>query len=198
MATSPTGDDDAALVAAHEALQDAQLVGRLLQGDTAAYGDLVNRHMRRAFAVAFRILGHREDAEDVVQDSFIRALERIDSLDRSRPFRPWLTKIIVNQALNYRRSRTRRVTESIPMDARAMTPSPENDAERSALRDRLGKAMATLPEKQRTIVQLADIEQFTSAEIAEIMDMADGTVRWHLHQARHALRSVLGPLKEVS
>jgi RNA polymerase sigma-70 factor, ECF subfamily len=192
-----SGDDDAALLAAQEALQDTLLVERVLHGDAEAYGDLVARHMRRAFSVAYRILEHREDAEDVVQDAFIRALERLDTLDRGRPFRAWYYRIVVNQALNFRRSRTRRATESIPGDARSTTPSPELDADRAGLRERLHRALQQLTEKQRTIVQLADLEEFTSAEIAHILGMPDGTVRWHLHQARRALRQMLGPLEDV-
>jgi RNA polymerase sigma-70 factor, ECF subfamily len=190
------GADDAALLAAQESMQDALLVERVLDGDAEAYGDLVARHMRRAFSVAYRILEHREDAEDVVQDAFIRALERLDTHDRSRPFRPWFYRIVVNQALNFRRARSRRATDPIPDDARSTATSPERHAERAALRERLGDALQALTDKQRTIVQLADLEEFTSAEIAEVLDMADGTVRWHLHQARKALRQALGPLEE--
>lgn len=193
---APSADPDAALAAAHETAQDALLVERVLRGDAEAFGDLVTRHMRRAFSIAFRLLQHREDAEDVVQDAFIRALERIDTLDRGRPFRPWFCRIVVNQALNYRRSRSVRATDAIPFNVRAAGAQPDHEAERAALRDRLTIALDTLPEKQRTILQLADLEEFTSAEIAQIMDMPDGTVRWHLHQARRALRQALEPMRE--
>lgn len=192
-----SSDDDAALLAAQETMQDTLLVERVLRGDAEAYGDLVTRHMRRAFSVAYRILEHREDAEDVVQDAFIRALERIDTLDRGRPFRAWFYRIVVNQALNFRRSRTRRATESIPDDARSTTSSPELDADRAGLRERLHHALQQLTETQHTIVQLADLEEFTSAEIAHILGMPDGTVRWHLHQARRALRQMLGSLEDA-
>lgn len=154
--------------------------------------------MRRAFAIAFRILQHREDAEDTVQDAFIRALERIDALDPSRPFGPWLYRIVVNKALNSRRARTVRTTDEIPADAVSMTTSPDTDADRSALRHRLSTALESLSEKQRTIVQLADIEEFTSGEIADMLGIADGTVRWHLHQARRTLRLLLDPDREVT
>ena len=193
---APDADAHAAVAAAQQAAQDALLVERVLRGDAEAFGELVTRHSRRAFGVAYRVLQQREDAEDVVQDAFIRALQRIHTLDRSRPFAPWFYRILVNRALNYRRSRAIRTTEMIPSDARAATTAPDSDAERARLRDRLALALDALPEKQRTIVQLADLEEFTSAEIAEIMDMPDGTVRWHLHQARRALRQLLAPLKE--
>jgi RNA polymerase sigma-70 factor, ECF subfamily len=188
-------DDDALRI---EAERDALLVERVLRGDAEAYGELVARHMRRAFSIAWRILEHREDAEDVVQDAFLRALEGIGTLDTSRPFSPWFHRIVLNQALNFRRRRSVRATEQIPAEVMATTASPERDAENAALRGRLRAALETLPERQRTIVQLADLEGLNSSEIAEILDVSAGTVRWHLHQARHALREALGPMEEGS
>jgi RNA polymerase sigma-70 factor (ECF subfamily) len=191
-----SAESDAALAAAQDTAQDALLIERVRRGDSEAFGELVQRHSRRAFSIAFRLLQQREDAEDVVQDAFIRALEHMHTLERGRPFRPWFHRIVVNHALNFRRSRAIRTMEAIPLDARSLAALPDRDAERAALRDRLTIALEQLTEKQRTIVQLADLEEFTSAEIAEIMDMPDGTVRWHLHQARRTLRQALGPLKE--
>jgi RNA polymerase sigma-70 factor, ECF subfamily len=186
--------DDATL--SIESARDARLVERVLRGDGAAYGELVGRHMRRAFSIAWRILEHREDAEDVVQDSFIRALERLDTLDRSRPFHTWFYRIVVNQALNFRRSRSLRATEALPEQLASVFPAPDAAAEGAALRDRLSTALRTLPDRQRTIVQLAELEGLKSREIAEILEIPAGTVRWHLHEARRTLRKVLEPLKE--
>jgi RNA polymerase sigma-70 factor, ECF subfamily len=176
--------------------RDALLVGRVLRGDAEACGELVMRHMRSAFSVAYRILEHREDAEDIVQDSFMRALQRIETLDLARPFRPWFLRIVVNQALNARRSRALRAVEALPDDVAATTRSPASAAETAQLGAQLRRALDMLPERQRTIVQLSDLEDLSSSEIAGILDMPAGTVRWHLHQARRALRQVLEPLKE--
>jgi RNA polymerase sigma-70 factor, ECF subfamily len=187
-------DTNAALVDVQEAMQDAQLVERVLHGDPEAYGALVSRHMGRAFSIAWRILEHREDAEDVVQDSFMRALERLEQLHHGRPFRPWLLRIVVNQALNFRRARGIRTTMQLSDAAVAAGALPDRQAENTDLRMRLARAMGMLPEKQRTIVQLADLEGLTSGEIGRIMDLADGTVRWHLHEARRALRDALAPI----
>jgi RNA polymerase sigma-70 factor, ECF subfamily len=179
-----------------ESAQDRLLVERLLRGDTEAYGGLVSRHMRRAFSIAYRLVEHREDAEDIVQDSFLRALERIGTLDPTRPFRPWFLRIVVNQALNARRARSVRATEQIPVDLASAAVSPAHAAENALLGEQLRTALESLPERQRTIVQLADLEELNSSEIAEILDISAGTVRWHLSQARQALREVLEPLKE--
>jgi RNA polymerase sigma-70 factor (ECF subfamily) len=192
----PHRAEDGVLIDAHEAMQDALQLERVLHGDAEAYGVLVSRHMRRAFAVAYRILEHREDAEDVVQDAFIRALERIDQLERGRPFRPWLLRIVVNRALNFRRGRSLRVTYDIPDSAAASDTLPDRASERADLRTRLSRAIEALPEKQRTIVQLADLEGLTGGEIGEIMAMNAATVRWHLHEARKALRGALARVRE--
>lgn len=190
------GEHDSALVQAQETMQDVLLVERVLDGDAEAYGELVSRHMRRAFSIAYRILEHREDAEDVVQDSFLRALERLDTLHRGRPFGPWFHRIVVNQSLNYRRKRVVRATQPLAEDMVAAGLNPEQQTTRAALHERLRNALDTLPERQRMIVQLAELEGMTSAQIAEVLDVAPGTVRWHLHQARDALRVVLAPLRD--
>lgn len=176
--------------------RDALLVERVLRGDGEAFGELVRRHMRRAFAIAYRILEHREDAEDAVQDSFIRALERIDTLMPGRPFHPWFYRIVVNRSLSVRRSRGVRATQPLPEQAVADGPSPADLAVRGELRERIGKAIETLPEQQRLIIQLSELEGLTSAEIGEVLEMAPGTVRWHLHQLRRTLRAALEPHKE--
>src|SRR5688572_16919002 len=115
-----SAETDAALAAAHETAQDALLIERVRRGDGEAFGDLVQRHSRRAFSIAYRLLQQREDAEDVVQDAFIRALEHMHTLEHGRPFRPWFHRIVVNHALNYRRSRSIRTTEAIPVDTRSL------------------------------------------------------------------------------
>jgi RNA polymerase sigma-70 factor, ECF subfamily len=192
----PAADEERALQDAQLAAQDALLVERVRRGDGAAFGELVTRHMRRAFSIAYRILEHREDAEDVVQDACIRALEHIATLEKGRPFRPWFHRIVVNRALNVRRSRTLRATHAIPDNVPAATAAADSAAEQGMLRRHLREALDCLPERQRLIVQLADLEELSSAEIGAILDIADGTVRWHLHQARRTLREELAALKE--
>jgi len=184
-----------ASTAAHEAgmRAEADLVDAVRGGDGGAFDELVGRHMRRAFAVAYRLLGQRQDAEDVVQDAFIAALVKIETFDRSRPFGPWLLRIVANRAINVRRARTLRHAEPIPVSAASGGESPAEAAERSERRDALQRALAQLPDQQRWIVELFEIDGFTGPEIAEMLDLADGTVRWHLHAARQTLRAALGP-----
>lgn len=168
-----------------------ELIERVRVGDGLAFDALVTRYMRRAFSVAYRVLGHKEDAEDLVQDAFIAALQRIDTFEAGRPFGPWFFRILVNRGLNARKSRALRTTEAIPEAAASTFASPDREAERGELRVRLRGAMDGLPERQRMIVELFELEGFSGTEIAEMLEISDGTVRWHLHEARKTLRETL-------
>ena len=174
-----------------EAQEESRLVERVRRGDAAAFDTLVRRYMRRAFAVAFRLLGNREDAEDLVQESFLAVLQKVDTFERGRAFSPWFFRILVNRGLNARKARAVRATEVLPETAPAAGGTPEHAAERAELRARLRCALERLPERQRVIVELFEVEGFGGPEIADILEISDGTVRWHLHEARRALREAL-------
>ena len=170
--------------------RDAALIGRVRAGDETAFDALVAEYMRPAFQVAYRVVGHREDAEDLVQESFLAAHQYLDTFDIQRPFGPWLNRIVVNRGANLRRSRSRRQTEP-ETDAVSTAPSALDDATRRETRDQLLRALATLSDKQRLIVTLFDVDGLTSSEIGERLMLAPGTVRWHLHEARRILRGAL-------
>lgn len=170
---------------------DSDLAEQVRRGDAAAFDILVARHMRRAFSIAYRLLGHREDAEDLVQDAFLAALQRIDTFQSGRSFGPWLARIVVNRGLNARKARTLRQTEAIPDDVPALSTLPDRAAEQAEIRARCRAALNALPEQQRVITELFELEGFTSAEIAEVLEIPAGTVRWQLHEARRALRGAL-------
>jgi RNA polymerase sigma-70 factor (ECF subfamily) len=175
---------------------EARLVEGARQGDPAAFDALARRHMRRAFSVAYRLLGHREDAEDLVQEAFMVALKKLDTFESGRPFAPWFFRILINRGHNLRASRARRQGAPLPEDAPARTAPPDREAADAELRERLGEALARLPERQRLMVELFELEGFSGAEIAEMLDVAPGTVRWTLHQARQTLRDILAPYRE--
>jgi RNA polymerase sigma-70 factor, ECF subfamily len=181
---------------AESVAHDMFLVRRVRNGDMEAYGELVRRHTRRAFSIAYSILRHREDAEDVVQEAFIRTLERIERIEEGRPFHPWFFRIVVNRAISYQRSRSVRVSTPVREELRSDGPAPDRAVEHRELRERLLQAVDALPERQRTIVLLADVEELSSAEIADILEMPSGTVRYQLHLARRALREMLAAAHE--
>ena len=170
--------------------RDAALIRRVREGDTTAFDALVTAYMRQAFQMAYRVVGHREDAEDLVQESFLAAYQCLDSFDVERPFGPWLNRIVLNRGANLRRARTRRQTEA-ETDAVSTAPSPLDESTRTETRELLGRALATLSERQRLIVTLFDVDGLTSTEIGERLELAPGPVRWHLHEARRVLRGAL-------
>jgi RNA polymerase sigma-70 factor (ECF subfamily) len=177
--------------------QETEAIARVQAGDAAAFDLLVRRYMGSAYAVAYRVLGHRQDAEDVVQEAFLAALAKIKSFDTSRPFGPWFHRIVVSRGLNFRKSRSRRSTEALD-DAwmASEAPGPAVDAERAGLQATVAAALRQLPERQRMIVQLFELDGFSGAEIAAMLGLSAGTVRWYLHEARQALRGMLAHLQE--
>ena len=163
---------------------------RVRDGDASAFDEIVKAYMRQVFQVAYRVVGHREDAEDLVQDCFLAAYQYLDSYDVDRPFGPWITRIVLNRGANLRRSRARRATEP-ETDAVSPAPSALDEATRAEARAKLVEVMATLNERQRMIVTMFDVDGMTSTEIGDRLELAPGTVRWHLHEARRILRSAL-------
>lgn len=172
------------------------LVARVRAGESSAFDELVRIHMGRVFAIVLRVLGQREDAEDVTQEVFLAVLEKLDSYDSRRPFAPWLYRIATNRALNARKARQLRRMDEIPESAPAKGDEPDVATAKAEESERLARALQELPEKQRLIVKLFDLEGFSSVEIGSMLGMADGTVRWHLLKARERLRRALAPMEE--
>ncbi len=172
------------------AWDEPALVERVRRGDAAAFGALVERYSEQAFAIAYGFLQQAEDAEDLVQDAFIRALERIDSLAPGSAFGAWFYRLLVNAAINRRKYLARRQTREVP----ATIPGrhdPEADPDRAELRRHLARALSSLPQELETIVILHDLEGFTHREIAEVLGIPEGTCRSHLWRARRMLREEL-------
>jgi len=176
-----------------ETADEPKLVVQVQQGDSAAYAVLVRRHLPRAQRIAWRMLRHREDAEDVVQDAFLRALERIDQCDATRPFGPWFFRIVATTAINRHRSAKRRETEELSETEVSDAVSPMDAAVHGVLRDEVDAALRTLPPMQRQLIELVTFEEFTPTEAAGVLEIPAGTARWHLHEARKALRTQLQP-----
>lgn len=173
------------------AARDGALVARARGGDASAFDALVRAYMEQAYRVAYRVVGHREDAEDLVQEAFLAAYQYLESFEIGRPFGPWLMRIVLNRGANLRRSRARRSTEP-ETEGVSEAPSALDESERHDMGRILHDALGTLSERQRLIVTMFDVDGLTSAEIGEMLELAPGTVRWHLHEARRHLRGVLG------
>lgn len=171
---------------------DAELVLRVRRGSRHAAGRLLERYLRACHAVAFAVTGAEQDAEDVCQEAFVVAIERIDDCREPERFAGWLLQIVRNRARNYlRRERVRR-TQPLDPGAPGTAATPAEAAEQEELRRRLQSALAQLPEAHREVVLLHDLEGWTHREIGERLDLPAGTVRSHLHHARRRMRDLLG------
>lgn len=170
---------------------EAALVEAVQGGDERAFGLLVERYTDEGYAVALGILRNPHDAEDALQNAFIRALEKIDHLRAGSPFGPWFYRVVRSTCLNYLRRQNLRSHGEIPPSA-ASGSDPEAETLRRMDREEILAALGELPEMQRTAVMLYDLEGYTHREIAEILDIAVGTSRAHVHHGRRSLRSRLG------
>lgn len=171
--------------------EDRELLIRVQGGDTDAFDALVRRYLPRARVVARRLMHDPDDADDLVQDAFLRALEKIATFDVTRAFEPWFTRLLVNLGLDQRRKQTVRRTERHDPETFAGAASPHREAERTELRESLSQALERLPERQRLIVSLFEIDGLSTEEVASMLKVSQVTVRWHLHQARRTLREAL-------
>lgn len=176
--------------------EETALVDRATRGDPAAFDALVRRHLPGALVAAERLLGDRADAEDLVQDAFLRALDRLPLLDPNRPFGPWFFTLLRNLGINQLRAKRVRHTEPELLDAASPDALPDEEMERAEVRERFDAALAALTPRQREIVVLFEVEGWKGAEIAEHLGLTPENVRWHLHQAKKSLRVSLSTLRD--
>jgi RNA polymerase sigma-70 factor (ECF subfamily) len=171
---------------------DAELVQRCRAGDAQAFDALVRRHYRAAHAVAFAVMRNAMDAEDVVQDGFVKALERLDDCRDGATFGPWLRQIVRRRALNARDARRVRETDVLEPATAAGTDNPLRDLETLELGDRLEAALAQLTDIQRNVVLLHEADGRSHAEIGVIVGCSAGMSQQHLFTARKKLKRLLG------
>ena len=176
---------------AGELIEDRELLIRVQGGDAGAFDLLMRRYLPRARVVARRLMQDPDDADDLVQDAFLRALDRIASFDVGRAFGPWFNRLLVNTGIDLRRRRAVRRTAAHDPETFAGKSSPAQDVERAELQQSLGEALEKLPDRQRLVVTLFEIDGHSTEEVAGMLSVSQVTVRWHLHQARRALREAL-------
>jgi RNA polymerase sigma-70 factor (ECF subfamily) len=180
---------------------DSELVARLKRGDDAAFEVLVRTHTGRLLAVARRFLGNEEDAQDAVQEAFIRAFKGIHGFQERAQLHTWLHRIVVNTALMKLRERRRRPVESIDdllptysADGHQVVETRDwSDAvlERKETAGLVREAIAMLPDQYRDVLVLRDIEERDTAEAAAILGTSSNVVKVRLHRARQALRALV-------
>lgn len=170
------------------------LVDRAKAGDAGAFEELVRRYRDRILALALHLCGSESEAEDITQEVFLKAYQKLDSFEGRSHFFTWVYRMTVNRSLNAKRDRKRRREETIddPRIARALRIDAPNDplkaAELRATYECLLQALDSLPANMRTSVVLVVLQGLNHAETAVVLKCSAGTVAWHIHQARYRLR----------
>jgi RNA polymerase sigma-70 factor, ECF subfamily len=181
---------------------ELKLVRAAKAGEISAFEQLVHRYDRNVFRIAQHITQNREDAEDVVQDAFLKAYENLANFQEQSKFYTWLVRIAVNEALmRLRRRRPERMVsldeevktdeDSMPREVADWSPNPEQLYTQSELRDILGKTIQGLPSSFRTVFVLRDVEGLSTEETAEALDLSIPAVKSRLLRARLQLRERL-------
>ena len=184
---------------AEDVSTERELVLRSQAGDTRAFGELVTRHMQRAYFGALGLVGSHDDALDLSQEAFARAYRARESIDPNRPFYAWVYQIVRRLCFNPLRDRSARdhkLAAAMPWlvseaEARASADDPERHAERRELRQQLETALQELADHEREIFVLKEFEGLRYREIAELLDIPMGTVMSRLYSARQHLASKL-------
>jgi RNA polymerase sigma-70 factor (ECF subfamily) len=181
---------------------DQTLIDQCLAGRREAFGQLVERYQHRLYHGLLHALGSAEDAQDIAQEAFVNAFEKLSSFKGQAAFYSWLFRIALNAAVSARR-KTRRMSVSVDSrrDENGLEPTDENPSNEPSYamdvsdRQRLvQRALAELSEEFRTALVLKEIEGMSYEEIAEVMEVPLGTVRSRIHRARLELRAKLAML----
>ena len=178
-----------------DGLEDGELIERAKGGDHDAYGDLVRRYQDLAFRTAYVVVGAAAEAEDAAQEGFLKAHRALDRFRPGAPFRPWLLRIVANEARNRRAAAGRHPT--LALSAAADRPSadtalsPEAAALADERRRELLTALETLREDDRTVIACRYFLDLSEAEMAEVLGCARGTVKSRLSRALDRLRHQL-------
>ena len=173
-------------------LSDAEVIRAVGSGSKQAYAVLVDRHLRSVYSAALRIVCNQADAEDVTQDTFLRAYERLASYDASYSFRNWLLKMATNLALNHLRSTHRRRGLYLKAAKDRNDRASQTDLVSKVTQvDQLEYWLGQLDERQRTAVVLFHFHQMSYVEIAEALDVPLNTVRTLIHRGRKRLRELI-------
>jgi RNA polymerase sigma-70 factor (ECF subfamily) len=169
--------------------RERELIRRSLAGDAEAYGELVECHQRVLYNVALRMTGNREDAQDLTQNAFIKAWQKLATFDRNRKFFSWIYRILWNETLNLiqRGPRGETLDETIPDTGR----SPERESEAREERALIAEAIEELPADYRQVVLLRHYAQLSYQEMSRIIDLPEKTVKSRLFTARRLLGSIL-------
>jgi len=181
---------------------DESLVGRTQRGDSAAFDVLVERYKERLYATVYHMTSNHEDANDLVQDTFIKAFKSIGSFRGRSSFYTWIYRIAVNRTINFLKRRKNRNQYSLDdLDSSIQTDpdlvemmshvTPRREAGLTELQEKLNEALQKLSDSHRAVVTMHDVQGMTHADIAKVLKCSEGTVRSRLFYARQQLQGLL-------
>jgi RNA polymerase sigma-70 factor (ECF subfamily) len=201
--TGATGQDIAPPSSRDSALA-ARLKALVLAGERERareqFSDLVAQHQRRAVRIAYSYLRDAHDADEAVQDAFVKVFTHIASYREEYPFEVWFTRILVNGCLDLRKARARRLrwalpmwspVESVPTDPPATQPSPEDRVISTERAGHIAEAIEKLPDRQRAVFTMCHVADQTTSEVSQALGLSEATVRVHLFRAVRKLRKLL-------
>jgi RNA polymerase sigma-70 factor (ECF subfamily) len=192
-----------AIAAEAAQLEEAALLARLRAGDDAAFATLVRATTARLLAVARRMLNDEDAARDVLQNAFASAWRALPTFHGESKLSTWLHRIVVNAALMHMRTQRRRPEESLEAllprfddeggwaEPPTAFPSPEEEGDRERMRESVRRCIAQLPDAQREIIVLRDIEELDTEQAARALGIRPEAAKMRLHRARMALRTLL-------
>jgi RNA polymerase sigma-70 factor (ECF subfamily) len=181
-------------------LSEAELVERARRGDVGAYERIVQAHQGIAFRTAYLVAGNAADAEEAAQDAFVKAFRALGRFHRDAPFRPWLLRIVANEAKNRRRAAGRRDQLALRAAAESRSggaaPPPDAAILEAERRTALLAAVDGLREEERLVVACRYFVELSEAETATVLGLPEGTVKSRLSRALAHLRAVLEQQEE--
>jgi RNA polymerase sigma factor (sigma-70 family) len=188
--------------AASAPVEEKELVDRSRRGDLKAYDELVKRYQERIYATVYHMTSNHEDANDIAQESFVKAFQALKSFKGGSSFYTWLYRIAVNKTINFLKQRKNRQHMSLndldfnaehnpDLVALISDKTPRRDAGLNELQEKLNAAMLKLSESHRMAVVLHDVQGLSHEEIAKVMRCNIGTVRSRLFYARQQLQALL-------
>jgi RNA polymerase sigma-70 factor (ECF subfamily) len=172
------------------ALSDRDLIQRARRGETEAFGELITRYQTSVFNVCYRILHERAEAEDMAQETFIRAHERLSTFDDERPFGPWIRRVAANVCLNHLSAQKTAAELDDERDADA-SQRPEAAQEARERSEQIREVLASLPPHYRVVIELRHYQELSYDEIATELNIPLSDVKSHLFRARKLLAEKL-------
>ena len=192
---------------ASDATPEARLLERIRRDDPGAFDQLVDEYGGRILGFGMRMCGEREDAQDIVQETLIKAYQKLRQLEHPGALRSWLYKVAANACLMKRRKGKYEPTSEISLDELRPSPQqraeglkteipdpaelPDEELERREVRDRVRRAISRIPPHYRVVVVLRDIEHLSTRETAQALGLAETAVKMRLHRGRLMVREEL-------